>query len=1078
MMTSFVSSERNPQERSAGSSMESAGSFRGPIAWMARNPVAANLLMWTFLLGGFLMWPRIRKEVFPVVDLNMVNIQVVYPGATPEEVEQGIVLAIEQAIRGLDGIDRITSTASEGVGMVNVELGLGVNPDRVLQDIKSAVDRIVTFPESAERPVVSLVVPRREVISLILHGDVDEPVLRTLAYRVQDELEADPRITLVSLVGLRAVEISVEVPEERRRALGLTLEQIAAIIGREALEAGGGALRTSSGEILLRTNERRYFGRELYDIPIVRQPDGTVVRLGEIATIRDTVAETDDELLFNGQRALRLVVYSVGTESPNDVAAAVRQHAERLQRTLPPTVHATIWGDRSELYRDRTRLLLQNGLQGLVLVLLTLGLFLEVRLAFWVMWGIPMSFLGCLLLLPWTDVSINMISLFAFIITLGIVVDDAIVVGESVYYERSRGRSLLEAAIVGTQVVAVPVIFSVLTNILAFVPLFFVPGTMGQLWRNIPLIVTVVFTVSLIECLFILPSHLAHSRLNGGRGLRWLERPQEWFGRAFERWTEAGFLRFVHWSLQHRWIVTALSIGALIVGGAWVFSGRLGFSFLPKVEGDIVTALVVLPYGVPVEQTREVVRRIQAAAMEEITLRGGPKVLRGVLTAIGSSGGEVRGYSAPSARGSQGHLGSVVVNLVPADERTFSAQQFAEAWRQRVGELPGVESLRFQFTIGPIRRAIDVAISHRDPAVIEEACQRVAEVLRGMAGVVEVDDGVELGKPELTIRLTDAGRSAGLTAADVARQIRHAFFGAEALRQQRGRDEVRVYVRRPLEERQLEASIEQFVLKTPRGGEIPLHEAATVTRSRSYQVIRRLDGRRVMDVTADVLTDVTDAPKVLAALKEGILAKLTHEIPTLMWSFEGEQRDQREALANVGPGFVLVLLGLFATLAVPFRSYRQAILIMVTIPFGALGAVVGHVLMGYQLSFVSLMGMMALAGVVINDSILLTDTANQYRAAGASLFIALRDASVRRLRPVVLTSLTTFFGLMPMIFERSVQARFMIPMAISLGFGILFSTGVSLVVVPALTLVVEDIARALRWWFGWEPSLGRLAANR
>ncbi len=1048
-------------DKDSSREVDHAASAGGAIGWMARNPVAANLLMWAFLAGGVLMFPRIRKEVFPVVELDTVQVSVVYPGASPSEVEQGILLAVEQAIRGLDGIRRVTSQAVEGAGIVSAEILLGANPDRALQDIKSAVDRIVTFPEGAERPVVSLLVSRREVISLILYGDVDEVTLRSLAQRTQDELEAEPGITQVSLVGVRPVEISVEVPEARLRAHNLTLGRIADEINRATVEAGGGGVKTSAGEILLRTNERRTYGRELLEVPVVSFADGTRLRLGDIAEVRDGFAETDEALEFNGRPAARLIVYSVGSESPNDVAAAVAAYVERLRPRLPPTVRVATWGDRSELYRDRTRLLLKNGVQGLVLVMLTLGLFLEVRLAFWVMLGIPTSFLGCLLLLPWTGVSINMITLFAFLITLGIVVDDATVVGESVYYERQRGRPSLEAAVAGTRRVSGPVVFSVLTNIIAFIPLLFVPGYMGQLWRNIPAIVTLVFAVSLIESLFILPAHLAHSQPGGGgRAWRWLEWPQERIGRGLERFVGGRFRRWVEAVLRWRYLVLSIAIGLLLLGYGWLRGGRMPFIFFPKVEGDIVSASVVLPYGAPVEQTRQVADRIRRAAEEEVAARGGDRVLRGILTAIGGSGGEMRGGRPSADRGGAGHQATVTVALVPGDQRRFSAAEFTEGWRRRVDEVPGAESLSFRFTLGPAQnRPIDVAISHEDPAVIEAACLRVADVLRRIAGVVEVDDGIQRGKPQLDLRLTDAGRAAGLTAAELARQVRHAFFGAEARRQQRGRDELRIYVRLPLDERRREHTIEQFVLRTPAGGDMPLAEAATIHRTRAYEAIRRIDGRRVMNVTADLLTDITDARKVLRALIEGVLADLQHEFPTLIYTFEGEQREQREAFAGILPGFVLVLLGLFAMLAVPFRSYLQALLIMLAIPFGLLGAVVGHLVMGYQLSFVSVMGMLALAGVVINDSILLTDAANQYRAEGATLAEAMVLASVRRFRPVMLTSLTTFFGLMPMILERSVQARFMIPMALSLGFGILFSTVVSLLVLPAVTLVAEDIRR-------------------
>jgi multidrug efflux pump subunit AcrB len=1036
----------------------------GPIAWMARNPVAANLLMLTFVIGGLLMLPRIKKEVFPVIELDTVQVTVPYPGASPTEVEQGIVLAIEQAIRGLDGIERVTSRANEGVGTVSAEILLGADEDRVLQDIKSAVDRIVTFPEEAERPIVSLLISRREVVSIILHGDVDEATIRDLAERTRDEIEAEPNITQVTLAGVRPLEISIEVPESRLRAHGLTLGRIAEEVNRATVESGGGGIKTPAGEILLRTNERKERGLEFLDLPVVTRPDGSSVKLHEIADIRDGFSETDEVMLFNGRRAARLVIYSVGEESPNDVAASVNAYVNHLRPRLPPSVEVTIWGDRSELYRDRMSLLVRNGMLGLVLVMITLGLFLEVRLAFWVMLGIPTSFLGCLLFLPATDVSINMVSLFAFIITLGIVVDDATVVGESVYYERQKGHTQEGSAIRGARLVAGPVVFSVLTNIIAFIPLLFIPGTMGQLWRSIPLIVTLVFSASLVESLYILPAHLAHQKKRmTGWIWRVLEWPQEKVGRGLDRFVQTYYRRFVARRIDQRYLTVSIGVAVLILGYGWLAGGRMPFIFFPKVESDNSTATAVLPYGVPLAQTEEVTRRILDAARAEIEARGGSRVLRGILTSIGSNGGDSRSALSSSTISSGSHLATITVSLVPGDERDFGAADFTEAWRRRVGEIPGLESLSFRFTLGPSQsRPIDIALSHTDPEVIEKAALRVADALGTVSGVIEIDDGIQRGKPQYEFRMTDLGRSLGLTAAELARQVRNAFYGAEARRQQRGRNEMRIYVRRPLAERQTEHTIETLLLRTPTGGEIAVGEAARVSRSRAYEEIKHTDGRRVISVTADIQVNVTDARKVLDALEGGVLARLHEDYPGLTYTLEGEQRDQRRAFASIIPGFGLVLFGLFAMLAIPFRSYVQALIILIAIPFGMLGAFAGHLIMGYQLSFVSIMGMMALAGVVINDSILLLDAGNQFRAEGNDEREAMILAPVRRFRPVLLTSLTTFFGLAPMILERSVQARFMIPMALSLGFGILFSTGLSLILLPSICMIVEDIRGLFR----------------
>ena len=1037
----------------------------GPIAWMAANPVAANLLMLVLLIGGLMILPRIRQEVFPEFELDVVSISVSYPGASPSEIEQGIVLALEEAIRGLDGIKRVTSRAGEGFAAVSAELLLGTDRNRALQDIKNAVDGITTIPEDAERPVVSLATTRRQVISLVVYGDQDERILRRVADYARDQLLQEADITLVDREGARPLEISIEVPQARLREYKLTLARIADEVARGTVEVGGGGVKTPAGEVLLRTTERRDYGEEYADLPVISTPSGARVRVADLAAVRDGFADTDQLMLYNGLPAIELVVYRVGEENPTRVSRAVHAVAERLRAQLPAGVRVDTWNDRSELYRDRLNLLMSNAAMGLALVMILLGFFLEVRLAFWVMMGIPTSFLGCLLLLPAFDVSINMISLFAFIIAVGIVVDDAIVVGESIYFLRQGGMPFLRAAAQGARMIAMPVVFSVLTNIVSFVPLLFVPGVMGQVWRNIPVIIIAVFSISLIEALFILPAHLGHQKAEV-RGWLWriIEYPQEHLGPWLERWVARRYEPVLRATTRHRYITVALGLAVLILAYGWVRSGRMSFSFMPRVESDVVRANAVLPVGSPIEESRAVLRRLLATADEIVAENGGPGIVRGVMAQIGY--GDQGFLSSGAGRGAS-HLVNLTLYLVPLNRRPIGAARFTELWRQRAGPIPGLQSLAFRFTLGPSSsRPIDVQLTHPDPRITERAAQAVAAALGRIAGVVEIDDGIARGKMQLDFRLKPAARSLGLTANDLARQVRAAFYGVEVRRQQRGRDEVKVFVRLPEAERRSEYNVETLVLRTPAGGEMPLGEAAEVIRGRSYEEIKRTDGYRVLDVTADILEAVTDAPKVLAGLKAGILADLQRDYPLLQYSFEGEQRDLRESMAGLWTGFGIAFFVLFAMLAIPFRSYIQALIILVAIPFGTVGAIVGHVVMGYGLSLVSIMGIVALAGVVINDSIILIDTANEFRRQGHTARVAIHQAPIRRFRPVLLTSLTTFLGLAPMIFSTSLQARFMIPMAISLGFGILFSTAITLGLVPALYLIIEDIKHR----FGFDGS--------
>lgn len=1041
---------------------------RGLLARMARNGVAGNVLMAILLLGGLLSISRVRQEVFPEFDLDLVLVQVTYPGASPAEVEQGALLAIEEAVRGLDGVKEVRSTANEGVGVVAVELMLGANAQRALSDVESAVGRITSFPEDLERPVVSLATMRSEAISLVIHGDVDEAALRALAERVRDDLLQDPGITTIEIAGTRPPEIDVEVTEASLRAHGLRLEDIAQAIRASSVEIPGGGVRTPNGEVLVRTAQRRTTGRELGDVVLRAQPDGTLLRVRDVARVHDGFREIDLAAYYDGERAVMVKVYRVGDQTPLDIAAKVRRYAEEHAGELPPGVRFAIWNDRSEMYAARIDLLRRNAIQGLVLVLLTLALFLETRLAFWVTMGIPTSILGTLLVLPATDVTINMISLFAFILTLGIVVDDAIVVSEAVYHQRQKGYGALAAAILGVKEVAVPVVFSVTTTIVAFVPLLFVPGTMGKFFRHIPVIVIAVLVFSLVESLFILPSHIAHPP-PPPRGIfaaiRWV---QDRFQQGLEWVIRRAYAPVQRAATARPYTTVAVGIGALLSVFGLVAGGRIAFTFFPRVDTDIVTVTVTMPFGVAVEQTREVEQVILEAghaAVEELG-RGAP-VRRGTFSMVGSTGVA----AAMGPRGSQAqtgsHLAQIAIQLVPSDQRSFSARELAERWRARVGEIPGVDSLVFDYsTGGPSGRAIDLVVSHRDLDVLEAGAAALARGLREFAGTRDVDDGFAEGKAQYDFRLRPEARALGLTEAELGRQLRNAFFGAEAVREQRGRDEVRVLVRRSREERESLATLERFLVRTPSGAEVPVREIADVVRGHSYTTIQRVDGRRIVHVTAD-LREGANANQIVDRALAEVVPRVVADHPGLVVTLGGDQQRQADTMASLRRNFLLALIAMFALMAVPFRSYVQPLIIMTAIPFAFAGAILAHALLGFDLSLMSMMGMVALSGVAVNDAIVYVDASNEFVRNGLAPLEAARAAGVRRFRPILLTSLTTFFGLVPMIFEPSVQARFLVPMAISLGFGVLFCTVTTLLVVPAIYLIIEDARSALSRFAAW-----------
>jgi multidrug efflux pump subunit AcrB len=1040
---------------------------------MARNGVAANVLMVVLIMGGLVtLASRITKEVFPDVEIDVVMVEVVYPGASPAEVEQGIVLAVEEAVRGVDGIKKITSQAAEGYASVWIELLIDADRDRALNDVKSAIDRITSFPEDVERPAVSLITNRQQVISLLIYGEVNEATLRAVAERSRRELLRDPRITYVELSGIRPLEISVEVPQAELRKHDLTIDEIAARIRAASVELPGGGVKTDGGEVLLRVTERRDLGNEFGSIILKGAEGGTQVRVRDIAVVKDGFSEVDREATFDGKPAVMVNVFRVGDETPLTVSAAAKEHVEKLRTELPEGLSAATWYDKAEMYEGRVDLLLNNARIGLLLVLLTLGLFLEGRLAFWVTLGIPISFLGSLILFPTANVSINMISLFAFIVTLGMVVDDAIIVGEAVYKKRSDGLGPLDAAIAGAKEVAEPVIFAILTSCVAFAPMLFVPGVMGRFFRVIPLVVIAVLLISLVESLLILPAHLAHPM---PVWVRFVLAPYLWVMRMIakldmptrlERHVRFTYVPLLERAMRWRYFTLALGLAMLVATVGYVI-GRIPFTFMPRVQGDLITAHLRMPIGTPFADTERVADRIADVSRSIVadvdSERDGSSVARGIYQDVGAIV-----FAEASNAGSQAaHTASVVTYLVEASERELDTQAFVQEWRRRLGEIPGVDSLVFSYETGmKLGKPVDVQLIHDDVESIELAAERLASEIGSYEGLRDIDSGVSKGKTQIDFKLTDAGRARGLTELELGRQVRAAFFGSEAVRQQRGRDEVRVYVRLPLEERESLYNMEELIVRTPSGSEIPLAQAATIDWGQAHRIIRRADGRRKLSVTADVASDDDNANEIIAQIEARELPQLLADIPGLEYSFGGRQERQDETLRSLATGYILALVAMFSMLAIVFKSYGQPILVMLAIPFGIVGAVWGHVMMGWfvwdhvQLSLISMLGITALSGVVVNDSLILIVAVNRNRGRGMGIWDAVVAGSARRFRPILLTSLTTFFGLVPMILETSFQARFLVPMAVSLGFGVLAATPLLLLMVPCSYLVLEDARHA------------------
>jgi multidrug efflux pump subunit AcrB len=1047
---------------------------RGVLVWFANNRVAANVLMLIFIGGGLLQLCTIKQEVFPEVSLDAIVINVPYPGASPDDVEKGVTLVTEEAVRGLEGVKRVTSTSGEGYAVLTVELELGVDSAEALNRVRAAIDRITTYPESVEKPMIFEAINRFRVLSLVVSGDLpgvtgeeEELHLKEWAERIRTDLLARGGISTVELSGVRQLEISIEIAQETLRRYRLTLDQVAAIVRATCVEVPAGRIKTREREILLRTAARCNDASDIRDVVVVAQPDGTELRLGDLARISDGFADTDQVSYFNGERAVMIDVYRVGQEKPLDVSRLTRDYLEELEPSLPAGLEVAEWLDISEIYADRMSLMLRNAWQGLLLVIILLGLFLELRLAFWVTLGIPISFIGSALFLPSADVSINMLSLFAFILVLGMVVDDAISVGESVHRYRAEGYSRIHAAILGVREIWIPITFAIITTIIAYSPMLFVPGVMGKFFRQIPIVVIACLLISLVESLLILPAHLAGSRESRRGPVAWIDRQQGKVARGFEWLVAHWYVPLVAMATRRRYLTLSISLALLLTTCGLVGGGHIRITPMPEIESDQITFEARLPFGTSAERTSQLEAAMVDAARRIMEEHGGEaRLSRGIFSMVGGSimGGGPGGFQDVSG----GHIALVMVYLVPIDERTIRAAEFARLWEDALADYPGLDSMQLNYTTGfSAGDAIDFELSHPDPERLKEAASRLAVALRDYRGVRQINDGYTDGKPQLNLTLAPSGRAAGLTAADLARTVRGAFFGAEALRIQRGRDEVRAYVRLPEAERVSEHAFEELIVRTPSGAEMPIGAVARVERGESYTEIKRRDGRRSVSVTADVDQALGNAGEVIASLEKRMLPALREEMPQLTWRIGGEQREFQEGMGSLALGMLAAVGVMFALMAVLFRSYVQPIVVLFAIPFGFVGAVIGHIIMGFSFSLMSMMGLVALSGVAINDSLVLVDAINRRRAAGVPTWRACIEAGSIRCRPIFLTSATTFFGLMPLITETSVQARFMVPMAVSLAFGILLSTLVTLVVVPCFYLMIEDIRFLLRrGWFG------------
>lgn len=1024
------------------------------IAWFTKNHVAANLLLISILLAGlFSLFTQIPLEVFPTIQTERVNVSVSLRGSTPEDVEKGVTIRIEEAVQDLEGVKRISSRSSEGSSSVSIEIENSYDPRELLADIKSRVDSINTFPVDAEKPIVSLAEWKSEVIAVTVSSIYGEKETLAYAETVRDELLRDPSITQVELSGVRDYELSIEVSQDVLRQYSLSLADISSAIASSSSDVSAGNLKTEGGDVLIRSKGQAYRKDEFAKIVIKNQADGSIIRLGDIAAINDGFEETPVRTRFNGKQAAFIDVYRIGPQSAIDVADAVKNYIDVQQKSLPEGFELSYWDDESELVKARIATLSTNALQGGILVLALLTLFLRPAIAFWVFIGIPVSFMGAFLAMPFFGVSLNVMSLFGFILVLGIVVDDAIVTGENVYTHMKTAESGEQAAIRGTEEVATPVTFGVLTTVAAFLPLAFIEGPRGALFAQIPVVVIPVLLFSLIESKFVLPAHLKYLKLrNEKNDPSKLERFQQRFADGFEHAILKYYQPLLNLALRNKLATISFFVGVCLIILTLITSGWTKFVFFPRIPSETVRATLTFPAGTPFEVTNKYIIDMSDKAKdlkEKYRDEDGQSVILNILATTGGRGGS-------------SNSGSVRFEITPAETRdsSITSQELVSEWRELIGIIPGAESVTFRAEFGRTSSPIDVQLNGSSIATLEKVADKVKQRLATYPTVYEIADSMSDGKEELEIELTDQGLALGLNRVDVSQQVRNSFFGAQVQRIQRGRDDVRVMVRLPIEERRSVADLRDILIKTPAGGTVPLSHIATLVPGKSPSTINRIDRYRTLNVTADVEKGNTNMTVLQADLK-AYLDELVQQYPGVTHSLEGEAKEQRESFGSLAWGLLFVFFIIYALLAIPFKSYMQPIIVMSVIPFGMIGAVMGHWIMGMDLSIMSLLGMLALVGVVVNDSLVLVDFINKKRAEGGELLEAVKQAGASRFRPVMLTSITTFIGLMPLLFEKATQAQFLIPMAVSLGFGIIFATFITLLLVPVNYMLVERV----QGWF-------------
>lgn len=1022
---------------------------KGIISWFAHNPVAANLLMLVIMAVGIGSALGIQREMFPQFDIEMIWIDAPYPGAAPEEVEQGVVLKIEEAINDLEGIKRVESDSYESYGNIMIEPIEGTDLNNLMSDVQNRVDAIAHFPDEAEKPIISQPELLFPALIVQLSGNIAERSMKAIAQEVRRDLLTYPNVSAASVVGDRDYEISIEISEQLLREYHLTLGEVGNVIAASSLDLPAGSVRTDNGDIMLRTKTQAYVQQDFENIVLKSFPDGTRLLLGDIANVNDGFVDGAGFAAFNGKYSLGVQVFAMGKQDIIETADDVKAYVESKSSKLPEGVKLDVWYDSTYYLKDRLSMMMGNLAMGALLVFIILALFLEIKLAFWVMIGIPVCFLGAMAMIhtPYIDASLNMISIFGFILVLGIVVDDAIIMGESAYAETEEHGHSVYNVVSGVHRVATPATFGVLTTIVAFMPTLFIDGIFGAFPEACGWVVIMCLIFSLVESKWILPAHLAHSKPTRNRFLLQIDHVQEAVNRNLRRFIKHKYQPLMTRCVRNRYSTLAFFISLLILSSGLVAGGAVRTVLAPDTPGEFLSVELRMSDGIPKERTLQAVRDIAVAFVnmeEEYRRESGKdeKLLKHMAT-----------YTFNRING------RIDVELSKEDERTISTREIEQRWRDAVGQVHGAEVFAITSADGP-QIGADVAfdLMHADIDVLREAAAELEEALRHYNGVYDIRNGVGDTSDEFHIDILPEAESLGLTRLDLASQVRHAFYGAEAQRIQRGIDEIKVMVRYPEADRENVNTLNNMFIRTPDGVEIPFTSVAQLEVKQGLRKATRINYQRAAEVTAEVNKQLVEPSKIISEVETKILPELKEKYPGLTYALSGAADEEAKMARSMMIGFSLALFGIYALLAIPTKSYLQPLIIMGVIPFGMIGAIFGHWVTGHPLSMMSLMGVIALSGVVVNDSLILVDFVNKAVLGGVNRYDAVVEAGRRRFRAILLTSLTTFFGLIPMLLERTSQAESMVPMAISLAFGIMFATVITLLLLPCLYMILEDLS--------------------